>query len=109
ALAPHTDERQVETITSHQGHLLFSRGIPEQRARSLAKSLLSPDSFSGWGIRTLARGQRPYNPLSYHNGTVWPHDNSMVAMGLSHYGMQRGAARILTALYETARPFRHHP
>jgi glycogen debranching enzyme len=108
ALALDGAKRQVQTITSNQGHLLFSRVIPADRARRVARSLLSPDSFSGWGIRTLARGQKAYNPLSYHNGTVWPHDNSIVAMGLSHYGMQREAARVLTALYDTARHFRHN-
>lgn len=107
ALALDGDKRRVETVTSNQGHLLFSRVVPDERARRVARSLMGPDSFSGWGIRTLAQGQRPYNPLSYHNGTVWPHDNSMIAMGLSHYGMQKHAVQLLSALTETARHFRH--
>ena len=107
ALALDGDKRQVQTVTSNQGHLLFSRVVSEDRARRVARSLLSPESFSGWGIRTLAAGQKSYNPLSYHNGTVWPHDNSMIAMGLSHYGMQKQAVQLLGALYDTARHFRH--
>src|SRR5205823_5347590 len=82
ALALDADKRQVQTVGSNAGHLLFSRAVPEVRARRVARTLLSPDSFSGFGIRTLAKGQRPYNPLSYHNGTIWPHDNSLIAMGL---------------------------
>src|SRR5205823_6416313 len=80
ALALDGAKRQVQSITSNAGHLLFSRAIPEARARRVARTLMSAESFSGWGIRTLAKGQRPYNPLSYHDGTIWPHDNSLVAM-----------------------------
>jgi glycogen debranching enzyme len=69
---------------------------------------MSTDSFSGFGIRTLAKGQRPYNPLSYHNGTVWPHDNSLIAMGLSNYGLQRIAAQVLAGAYDACRQFRHY-
>src|SRR6267142_2344985 len=69
---------------------------------------MSPDSFSGFGIRTLARGQGPYNPLSYHNGTVWPHDNSLIAMGFSNYGMQKLAAQVLSGEYDACRQFRHY-
>jgi glycogen debranching enzyme len=68
---------------------------------------MSEASFSGWGIRTLAKGQRAYNPLSYHNGTVWPHDNSLAAMGFSNYGMQKLAAQVLSGEYQAARQFRH--
>jgi glycogen debranching enzyme len=69
---------------------------------------MSPESFSGFGIRTLAKGQRPYNPLSYHNGTVWPHDNSLIAMGFSNYGMQKLAAQVLSGEYDACRQFRHY-
>ena len=69
---------------------------------------MSADSFSGWGIRTLAKGQRPYNPLSYHNGTIWPHDNSLVAMGFSNYGMQKLASQLLAGMYDACRQFRHY-
>jgi len=108
ALALDASKRQVQTVTSNPGHLLFSRVIPEERARRVARTLMSPESFSGFGIRTLAKGQRPYNPLSYHNGTVWPHDNSLIAMGFSNYGMQKLAARVLSGEYDACRQFRHY-
>lgn len=108
AIALDGDKRQVQSVTSNAGHLLFSRVIPEPRARRVARTLMAPESFSGWGIRTLARGQRPYNPLSYHNGTIWPHDNSLIAMGFSNYGMQKQAAQLLTGAYDSTRQFRHY-
>ncbi len=108
ALALDGEKRQVQSVTSNPGHLLFSRAVPDQRARRMARTLLSADSFSGFGIRTLARGQRPYNPLSYHDGTVWPHDNSLIAMGLSNYGMQKQAALVLSGAYDACRQFRHY-
>ena len=108
AIALDGEKRQVGSVTSNAGHLLFSRVVSEARARRVARTLLSPESFSGWGIRTLAKGQRAYNPLSYHNGTIWPHDNSIIAFGLSNYGMQKQAAQILTGAYDAARQFRHY-
>ncbi len=107
AIALDGEKRQVRSVTSNPGHLLFSRAVPEARARRLARTLMSADSFSGWGIRTLAKGQQAYNPLSYHNGTVWPHDNSIVAMGFSNYGLQKLAAQVLEGAYEACRQFRH--
>src|SRR5204862_378767 len=101
-------EKPVRTIASNMGHLLWSQAIPRERARRIARVLLSPEGFNGWGIRTLSRGQTAYNPLSYHNGTVWPHDNSLIAMGLSHYGLQRQVLQILTGAYDAARSFRHY-
>jgi len=108
ALALDANKRQVQTVTSNPGHLLFSRVVPEQRAHRVARTLMSPESFSGFGIRTVAKGQRPYNPLSYHNGTVWPHDNSLIAMGFSNYGMQKLAAQVLSGEYDACRQFRHY-
>ena len=107
ALALDAGKRPVPTVTSNAGHLLWSRAIPEARARRLGATLLAPETFSGWGLRTLAKGQRAYNPLSYHNGTVWPHDNSLVAMGLASYGMTALAVRVFEALYAAARHFRN--
>jgi glycogen debranching enzyme len=87
---------------SNPGHLLFC-GLPSpERARRVGAALLSPDVFSGWGLRTLATGQARYNPMSYHNGSVWPHDTALCAMGLSRYGDREGAARITGALFEAA-------
>ena len=108
ALALDGEKRQVQSVGSNAGHLLFSRAVPEEHARRVARVLMSPESFSGFGIRTLARGQRPYNPLSYHNGTIWPHDNSLIAMGLSNYGMQKIAAQVLSGAYDACRQFRHY-
>jgi glycogen debranching enzyme len=108
ALALDADKRQVQSVTSNPGHLLFSRVVPEPRARRQARTLMSNGSFSGWGIRTLAKGQRAYNPLSYHNGTIWPHDNSIIAMGFANYGLQKLAAQVLSGASAAARQFRHY-
>jgi glycogen debranching enzyme len=107
ALALDGEKRPVDAVTSNPGHLLFSRAVREDRARAVAESLLSPAAFSGWGIRTLAAGQPAYNPLSYHDGTVWPHDNALCAMGMASYGMTREATRVLSALWQAAQHFRH--
>jgi glycogen debranching enzyme len=107
-LALDGEKKQVRSIASNMGHLLWSRAVPDAKARRVARALLSAEGFNGWGIRTLARGQKAYNPLSYHNGTVWPHDNSLIAMGLSHYGMQRQALQILSGASDAARGFRHY-
>ena len=108
AIALDGQKHQVMSVTSNPGHLLFSRAVPEAKARRVARTLLSSDGFSGWGVRTLSRGQKAYNPLSYHNGTIWPHDNSLIAMGLANYGMQKQAGLLLTGAYEAARSFRHY-
>ncbi|MFL5400313.1 MAG: glycogen debranching N-terminal domain-containing protein [Myxococcales bacterium] len=108
AIALDGDKNPVRSVTSNMGHLLWSRAIPRERAEKVARALLSPEGFNGWGIRTLSCGQKAYNPLSYHNGTIWPHDNSIIAMGLSHYGMQRQALQILSGAYDAARAFRHY-
>jgi glycogen debranching enzyme len=98
--------RQVDAVTSNPGHLLFSRAAREDRAERVAATLLSPAMWSGWGIRTLAEGQLAYNPLSYHDGTVWPHDNALCAMGLAHLRRTREAGQVLTGLWDAAQHFR---
>jgi glycogen debranching enzyme len=107
AIALDRAKRQVDAITSNPGHLLFSRAVSDERARAVAASLLGPEMWSGWGIRTLAAGQPAYNPLSYHNGTIWAHDNALCAMGMSSYGMTRQAADVLSAMWQTAQHFRY--
>ncbi|MEK8088257.1 glycogen debranching N-terminal domain-containing protein [Thermithiobacillus plumbiphilus] len=107
ALALDGRKRPVPTLTSNPGHLLFSRVIHPQRARLMADKLLGAQMFSGWGIRTLATGQRAYNPLSYHNGSVWPHDNAMIAMGFAYYDMQPRALQVLEAIFQASRSFEH--
>ena len=107
AIALDARKRQVDALGSNPGHLLFSRAVNEVQAARVVESLLSEESWSGWGIRTLAKGQAAYNPLSYHNGTVWPHDNALAAMGMANYGMTRAAGRVLSGLWAAAQQFRH--
>ena len=90
---------------SNPGHLLFS-GLPEPgRAMQTARQLLSPGFNSGWGVRTLAHGEARFNPMSYHNGSVWPHDTAICAMGLSRYGERDGVVRLTSELFEAAASF----
>src|SRR4051794_37449838 len=87
---------------SNAGHLLFA-GLPSaERAERVAAQLLAPPLNSGWGIRTLAAGERRYNPMSYHNGSVWPHDTAICAAGLSRYGVRDGVVRLAAGLFEAA-------
>jgi glycogen debranching enzyme len=88
----------LPTVVSNIGHLLWSRVPPHDRARSSADLLVSPDALSAFGIRTLASGQAVYNPLSYHNGTVWPHDNAIIAKGFANYDFMDHACSIFEAL-----------
>src|SRR5262249_44617411 len=105
ALALDRDKRPCAVVTSNPGHLLFC-GVPDPpRAQRLAARLLRTDLFCGWGLRTLASGQIRYNPMSYHNGSVWPHDNSIVAAGLRRYGRVDGVLQVLGALVEAALQF----
>ena len=94
ALALDGDKRQVDSLTSNIGHLLWS-GIVDRRARraSWSRHLMSERLFSGWGVRTMAEGDAGYNPIEYHNGTVWPHDNSLIAAGLAALRPPRRGAR----------------
>lgn len=96
------DKRQVRTVTSNPGHGLYCGIIDDDRAVPLAKRLLSPDMFSGWGIRTMSKAAAAYNPMSYHNGSVWPHDNALIAAGLKRYGFARSTNRVATALFDAA-------
>jgi len=108
ALALDGRKRRVPTITSNPGHLLWA-GVPSpEQARRMAGVLLNDEMFSGWGIRTLARHQPVYNPLSYHNGTIWPHDNALITLGLARYGLRREAATVFNALVDAALHFRYH-
>jgi glycogen debranching enzyme len=99
-LALDGDKRPCAVRASNAGHCLFSGIASSERARSVVNVLLDDRSFSGWGIRTLAAGEARYNPISYHNGSVWPHDNAIVAMGMARYGHKQACAQILAGLYE---------
>ena len=103
ALAIDSDRRPCRVLASNAGHCLYSGIAGADRASRVAKQLLSESMYSGWGIRTLARGEAAYNPMSYHNGSVWPHDNALIAAGLARYGFKREAARILTSMFELGR------
>jgi glycogen debranching enzyme len=107
ALALDGDKRRVNSLTSNIGHLLWSGIVPPERARFLVEHLLGDALFSGWGVRTMAEGEGGYNPIRYHNGTVWPHDNSLIAHGLARYGYRDEAARVALATLEAATFFRY--
>jgi glycogen debranching enzyme len=98
ALALDAEKRLVDAITSNPGHLLWSGMIDRHRARLVAQRLVSPELFSGWGVRTMASTERGYNPISYHNGSVWPHDTSLIVAGLARYGFVEEAARLTDGL-----------
>jgi RNA polymerase sigma factor (sigma-70 family) len=103
ALALDGSGRKVDSVTSNAGHLLWSGIVPEERAATLVRRMMNPNAlFSGWGIRTMSKEDAGYNPIEYHNGTVWPHDNSLIAHGLYRYGFQTEAARIASALLDAA-------
>jgi glycogen debranching enzyme len=91
--------------TSNPGHLLFT-GLPSpERAAKVTRQLLAAEFDSGWGIRTLSLGAARFNPMSYHNGSVWPHDTAICALGMSHYGERKGVVALTAALFETAAHF----
>jgi glycogen debranching enzyme len=102
ALALDGEKRPLPTVTSNAGHLLWSRLPDASRARRLSATLLAPDMFCGWGIRTLSARHPVFNPMSYHDGSVWPHDNAIIAMGLSHYGLSGAALPVVTATQDAA-------
>ncbi|MEZ2392183.1 glycogen debranching N-terminal domain-containing protein [bacterium RCC_150] len=95
-------KQPVDACTSNMGHCLFFGLIDEDKAPIVAERLMSAEMFSGWGVRTLASDMGAYNPASYHNGSVWPHDNAIMVSGLVRYGLIEQAQRIATALFEAA-------
>jgi glycogen debranching enzyme len=102
ALALDGDKKQCKVRTSNAGHCLFAGVADRERARRTGEVLLSPEMFSGWGVRTLAEGEARYNPMSYHNGSVWPHDNALVAQGLAHYGLKDEVLRIMGGMFDAS-------
>ncbi|MEI5010795.1 glycogen debranching N-terminal domain-containing protein [Streptomyces sp. PmtA] len=98
ALALDGAGRQVDALASDAGHLLWSGILDTEPGRATGRRLMEDDFFSGWGIRTLAAGQDPYHPLSYHRGSIWPHDNAVIALGLARYGLHRETAVLARAL-----------
>jgi glycogen debranching enzyme len=106
ALALDGRKRQVASVTSNPGHCLYCGIVDPEKADATIERLLAPDMFSGWGIRTLSSECPAYNPMSYHNGSVWPHDNAIIAAGLKRYGYQREVLAIADCLFEVATPER---
>jgi glycogen debranching enzyme len=102
ALALDGAKQPCEVRSSNAGQLLFTGIAAPERAERVAQGLLEPDFFSGWGVRTLSARERRYNPASYHNGSVWPHDNAVIGLGLSRYGFSNEALALTTALFDAA-------
>jgi glycogen debranching enzyme len=88
--------------TSNAGQLLFTGIVREERARKVAADLMRPHFFTGWGIRTVAQGEARYNPMSYHDGSIWPHDNALIALGFARYGLKRSVAHLFKGLFDAA-------
>ncbi|MFP5312257.1 MAG: amylo-alpha-1,6-glucosidase, partial [Actinomycetes bacterium] len=102
AVALDGKKQKVDSCASNMGHCLWLGLVDEDKAAQVAAHLMSPEMFSGWGVRTLASNMGAYNPASYHNGSVWPHDNAIIQAGLVRYGFVEEAQRISTALLEAA-------
>jgi len=102
ALALDGAKQPCKVRTSNAGQLLFTGIVREDRARMVAADLMRPHFFTGWGIRTVAQGEARYNPMSYHNGSIWPHDNALIALGLARYGLKHSVAHVFKALFDAA-------
>jgi glycogen debranching enzyme len=107
ALALDGDKRPVDSLCSNIGHLLWSGIVPDERADAVVDALMGEALWSGWGVRTMSAADSAYNPLSYHNGTVWPHDNSLIAWGLARYGRWNEAQRVVSRMLAAATHFRY--
>jgi glycogen debranching enzyme len=102
ALALDGLKRPCRVVSSNSGQVLLTGIADPERARRVAHTLLGPACFSGWGIRTLGMAEPHFNPMSYHNGSVWPHDNGLIALGLARYGHKQATAQIFNAMYDAA-------
>ena len=105
AFALDSTKQPVKSVASNVGHCLWSGIIPPDRAARLVARFLEPDLWSGWGIRTLSASHAAYNPYSYHRGSVWPHDNALIALGFKRYGFAAEAARLARDIFEAAACF----
>jgi glycogen debranching enzyme len=102
ALALDGDKRPCRVRSSNAGQLLFSGMVRDDRALRVAADLMRPHFFTGWGIRTVALGEARYNPMSYHNGSIWPHDNALIALGLARYGLKHLVEQVFKGLFDAA-------
>jgi glycogen debranching enzyme len=102
AMALDGSKKQVRTVTSNPAHGLYCDILDKEKADAVAKRLMAPDMFTGWGLRTMSQEAAAYNPMSYHNGSVWPHDNALIAAGLKRYGHDKATKRVATSMFDTA-------
>jgi glycogen debranching enzyme len=102
AIALDGEGRQCRVQTSNAGQVLFSGIASQEHAEQVAHTLMKPSGYSGWGIRTLSSTSARYNPMSYHNGSIWPHDNALIALGFSKYGLKREAALLFEGVFDVA-------
>jgi glycogen debranching enzyme len=102
ALGLDGQKRQIRSVASNAGHLLQSGIVPPERAGRVVQRLLADDMWSGWGVRTLSSDHPAYNPFSYQNGSIWPHDNAMIAGGFRRYGYAAEAAQVAKGTFDTA-------
>ena len=106
-LALDADKKQVDSLCSNIGHLLWSGIVPPGKVDAVVDRLMGPHLWSGWGVRTMSDADGGFNPLSYHNGTVWPHDNSLIAWGLANYSRWPEAQRIIRRMLNAAGHFEY--
>ncbi|MCL4293002.1 MAG: amylo-alpha-1,6-glucosidase, partial [Acidimicrobiia bacterium] len=105
AMGLDADKAPIDALASNMGHCLWTGIVDADKAERVARRLLSDDMFTGWGVRTLAASMTGYNPISYHCGSVWPHDNAIVAAGLMRYGFVEETHRILEGMIDAAASF----
>jgi glycogen debranching enzyme len=108
ALALDADKRRCEVLSSNAGHCLWSGIASPAHAARIVDGLMSPAFFTGWGVRTIAQGQPRYNPMSYHNGSVWPHDNAIAALGMARYARTGDAVQLTSAIFDSSVHFDLH-
>ncbi|HEU5452404.1 MAG TPA: glycogen debranching N-terminal domain-containing protein [Terriglobales bacterium] len=108
AMGLDAEKKQIQIVSSNPGHLLFTRIVSKDRARAIVSRLMRDDMFSGWGWRTVSSDEKVFNPLSYHRGSVWPHDNSLIAHGMALMDFRSAALRCFTTLFQASLEFRDY-
>jgi glycogen debranching enzyme len=108
ALALQADNKPAAVMSSNPGHALWSGIAAPEKARKVVRHLIGPDMFNGWGVRTLSSREQRYNPIGYHLGTIWPHDNAIIVAGFRRYGFDEAAMKVLTGLVSAAEHFEHY-
>ena len=108
AMALGAEGKRSSAISSNPGHCLWTGIVDRRHAGQIATRMFANDMFTGWGIRTLSSGSTRYNPLGYHIGSIWPHDNSLIGMGLKRYGFEQELDELATAMYDSSRAFEYY-